>query len=103
MFKPEADFYEKKGTFFQQFYAMPNHFLRNDTCLKAKMFALGEWYSCRRLAFAVNSGIATLGFEWSISVQKSHYPSGCHHAIHLHFNHQHQWLAGGYDLEIEHF
>ena len=33
--------------------------------LKAKIFALGEWYSCRRLAFVSNSGISTLGFNSS--------------------------------------
>ena len=34
--------------------------------LKAKNFALGEWYSCRRLAFVSNSGISTLGFNSNI-------------------------------------
>ena len=34
------------------------------TCnLKAKIFALGEWYSCRGLALLRNSGISTLGFK----------------------------------------
>ena len=31
--------------------------------LKAKMFALGEWYSCRGLAVVVNSGVSTLGYK----------------------------------------
>ena len=30
--------------------------------LKAEISALGEWYSCRRLAFVANSGISPLGF-----------------------------------------
>ena len=31
--------------------------------LKAKIFALGEWYSCRGLAVVANSGVLTLGFN----------------------------------------
>ena len=31
--------------------------------LKAKLLALGEWYSCRRLALVANSGVSTLGFK----------------------------------------
>ena len=32
---------------------------------KAKIFALGEWYSCRGLAVVANSGVLTLGFKTS--------------------------------------
>ena len=31
--------------------------------LKAKIFALGEWYSYRGLALTANSGVSTLGFN----------------------------------------
>ena len=34
--------------------------LENDLKLKAKIFTLGEWYSCRVLA---NSGVSTLGLK----------------------------------------
>ena len=45
------------------------------------------------------------------TAQKSHYPPGNHHDIHLAGTrviikvkgHQHLWLAGGYDLAIGHF
>ena len=30
--------------------------------LKAKIFTLREWYSCRGLALVANSGVSTLGF-----------------------------------------
>ena len=33
---------------------------------KAKIFALGGWYSCRGLAVVANSGISTLGFKSEI-------------------------------------
>ena len=31
--------------------------------LEAKIFALGEWYSCRRLAVVPNSGVSTWGLR----------------------------------------
>ena len=31
--------------------------------LKAKIFTLGEWYSCRGLSVVANSGVWTLGFR----------------------------------------
>ena len=34
------------------------------TYLKAKIFTLREWYSCRGLALVANSGISTLGLNW---------------------------------------
>ena len=32
-------------------------------CKKAKIFTLGEWYSCRGLALVANRGVSTLGFK----------------------------------------
>ena len=32
--------------------------------LKAKIFTLGERYSCREITLVANSGISTLGFKW---------------------------------------
>ena len=31
--------------------------------LKAKIFTLWEWYSCRGLALVANNGVSTLGFN----------------------------------------
>ena len=31
--------------------------------LKAKLLALGEWYSCRGLVLVANSGVSSLGFK----------------------------------------
>ena len=36
----------------------------NQCYLKAKIFTLGEWYSCRRLAVVENSGVLPLGFKF---------------------------------------
>ena len=35
----------------------------HDALLKAKIFTLGEWYSCRGLAVVTSSGVLTLGFK----------------------------------------
>ena len=42
----------------------PNQSLvHKEKCLKAKIFTLGEWYSCRGLALVASSVISTLGFK----------------------------------------
>ena len=39
-------------------------FMPTNPCnLKSKIFALGEWYSCRGLALVANRGVSTLGFN----------------------------------------
>ena len=38
------------------------------TWLKAKIFALGEWYSCSGLALVPNSGVYILGFNIEIQL-----------------------------------
>ena len=42
-----------------KYIAIPWDFIAKKV-LKAKIFTLGEWYSCRGLAFVANSGISTL-------------------------------------------
>ena len=49
------------------FHVALDPLLLNETCLKTKIFAPVEWYSCRGLAVVANSGISTLGFKHPLS------------------------------------
>ena len=47
--------------------------ISRSTQLKAKIFALGEWYSCTGLAVVANSGVSTLGFKPNLGLGRENH------------------------------
>ena len=53
----------RQHALYEYFIGRSINITNKSSCLKAKIFAPGEWYSCRGLAVEANSGVLTLGFK----------------------------------------